>query len=203
MIKKRINTLKNISTAAAILLAGTVTSGFAAPANIQAGKPTSQPIGHYEFCKIYNDQCSVRTSRPSTFKLTKPRWRELVEINAYSNTKISPITDMDYHGVMEKWSFPTSHGDCEDFVLMKRHMLIEKGWPASSLLITVVRQPNGEGHAVLMARTDRGDFILDNLNQKIEIWHETEYTYLKRQMPSHTGRWEDLIDSRAVLGSVK
>ncbi|MEM7069427.1 MAG: transglutaminase-like cysteine peptidase, partial [Pseudomonadota bacterium] len=97
----------------------------------------------------------------------------------------------------EFWTYPTNFGDCEDYVLMKRHMLMERGWPASSLLITVVRQPNGEGHAVLTVRTDRGDFILDNLETKVKPWNETPYTYLKRQAEDHSGRWIALKDFRA------
>jgi hypothetical protein len=32
-----------------------------------------------------------------------------------------------------------------------------RGWPESKLLITVVRDENNEGHAVLTVRTDEGD----------------------------------------------
>ena len=76
-------------------------------------------------------------------------------------------------------------------------MLMERGWPPSSLLITVVLQPNGEGHAVLTVRTSKGDYILDNLESKIKRWDETPYTYLKRQSESHSGRWKDILDNRA------
>ena len=44
-------------------------------------------------------------------------------------------------------------GDCEDFVLLKRKKLIAGGFSPSDLLITVVRKPDGEGHAVLTLRT--------------------------------------------------
>ena len=48
------------------------------------------------------------------------------------------MTDMDHWGVIEKWSLPTDgYGDCEDYVLMKRKMLIDAGWPREALLITV------------------------------------------------------------------
>ena len=57
---------------------------------------------------------------------------------------------------------PRTKGDCEDYALLKRHTLIRKGWPVGSLLLTVVRDEKGEGHAVLTARTKQGDFILDN-----------------------------------------
>ncbi len=59
----------------------------------------------------------------------------------------------------------------------------------SDLLITVVRKPDGEGHAVLTLRTDRGDFILDNLTDSVKPWDETPYRFLKRQASEHTGRW--------------
>lgn len=52
----------------------------------------------------------------------------------------------------------------------------------------MVLQPNGEGHAVTV-RTDHGDFILDNMRNKVMLWSETEYTYLKRQSSDDPGRW--------------
>jgi predicted transglutaminase-like cysteine proteinase len=39
----------------------------------------------------------------------------------------------------------------------------------------------GEGHAVLMVRTDRGDFILDNKRNAVLPWHQTGYVYVKRE----------------------
>lgn len=157
---------------------------------------TSQPIGHYNFCKSHPSECKIRTTKTTPPTLTRELWKQLVEINAYSNSTIAPVTDMEGFGVEEHWVYPVSYGDCEDYVLMKRHMLMQKGWPASALLITVVLQPNGEGHAVLTVRTDKADYILDNLNSKILPWNETEYTYLKRQSSKNTGAWETITDIR-------
>jgi predicted transglutaminase-like cysteine proteinase len=39
--------------------------------------------------------------------------------------------------------------DCEDYVLLKRRMLMQAGWPREALLVTVVRDKKGDGHAVL------------------------------------------------------
>lgn len=157
---------------------------------------TSQPIGHYEYCKRYRSDCSIRTSNIKPVKLTRKRWNDLVEINSYSNNTIAPLTDMEAYKTEELWVYPESYGDCEDYVLMKRHMLMQRGWPASSLLITVVRQPNGDGHAVLTVRTDRADYVLDNLDGKILPWNKTPYTFLKRQAAKHSGRWETIIDAK-------
>jgi predicted transglutaminase-like cysteine proteinase len=98
--------------------------------------------------------------------------------------------------VPEVWTLPTTYGDCEDYVLMKRQMLIDNGWPASALLITVVRERSGEGHAVLTVRTDRGDFILDNQEANVLRWDETNYHYIKRQSEFDETVWASINDGR-------
>ena len=77
------------------------------------------------------------------------------------------------------------------------------GWPASSLLATVVLQSNGDGHAVLTVRTSRGDFVLDNLSDEILAWNETDYRFLKRVSARHSGHWEGIIDTRTSVASIK
>lgn len=157
---------------------------------------TSQPIGHYEYCQQFPSDCRIKSRKSNPPKLTRERWKQLVEVNGYSNDTIRPVTDMEFYQREEYWAYPTSYGDCEDYVLMKRHMLMQQGWPASSLLITVVRQRNGEGHAVLTVRTDRADYVLDNLVNKILPWNKTSYTFLKRQAESNSGHWATISDNR-------
>src|SRR5690606_2813889 len=105
----------------------------------------------------------------------------------------------------EVWTYPAQGvGDCEDYVLEKRRRLHRLGVSLSNLLITVVRKPDGEGHAVLTVRTSNGDFILDNLTDKVRPWDETGYRFLKRQATDHTGRWVSIRDDQTVLvGSVQ
>jgi predicted transglutaminase-like cysteine proteinase len=78
-------------------------------------------------------------------------------------------------------------GDCEDYQLMKRKLLIEAGLPRRSLRMTVVIDENGEGHAVLTVRTDRGDLILDNKTDDVLEWFRTNYRYIKRESAEITG----------------
>ncbi len=47
--------------------------------------------------------------------------------------------------------------------------------------MTIVRDLNGEGHAVLTVKTDHGDFVLDNLSDEIRPWTATGYQFYKRQ----------------------
>ena len=109
---------------------------------------TSQPIGHHEFCLRHGNECApvaAASFEPAT--LTQERWATLLEVNTTVNRRIMPLTDLQIHGVEEVWSYPVNVGDCEDYVLLKRKMLMERGFGAEHLLITVVLQPDGLGHA--------------------------------------------------------
>ena len=61
---------------------------------------------------------------------------------------------------------------------------------------SVVREKNGDGHAVLTVKTDRVEFILDNQNAAILPWSETGYHFVKRQSQSDPNVWVSLGDLR-------
>ncbi|KKB12066.1 transglutaminase [Devosia geojensis] len=159
---------------------------------------TSIPVGHAEFCNSRPAECQANANPVLAVTLDDARWSQLLEINAYYNDTIVAVSDNDLYGVEEFWTYPNGYGDCEDFVLAKRRALIEAGWPASALLMSVVREPNGDGHAVLIVRTDRGDLVLDNQDGLIRVWNETPYQFVKRQDQAHAGRWVDMIDNRTM-----
>jgi predicted transglutaminase-like cysteine proteinase len=168
------------------------------------GGRTTQPIGHYEFCQREPQECLQKTSNALPVQLTRKIWAEMIGVNNAVNTGTMPRTDEEMWGQEEFWSFPDGVGDCEDYVLEKRRELMADGIPASSLLITVVRQPNGDGHAVLTVRASNGDYILDNLEPRVLAWRETPYTYLKRQSEKNSGAWVSINDGRATaVGSVR
>lgn len=165
-----------------------------------ASTNTSIPVGHLDFCRSRPSECQANATIEDAVTLTEGNWQQLVSVNAYFNQAIVPMTDQELYNVEEFWTYPTSgYGDCEDFVLAKRRALIEAGWPASTLLIAVVRQRDGSGHAVLMVRTDRGDLVLDNQEAAIRVWNETPYLYLKRQSQAHAGQWVDMLDDRTTV----
>ncbi|EPE98748.1 transglutaminase-like cysteine peptidase [Rhizobium grahamii] len=189
---------------AAAMLIATVGSGQASPLNMTVLGNASPPIGAYQFCKELPADCANAAGDQGELLLTEERWKAILKVNYQVNSSISPLTDKEIYGVEERWAYPRSVGDCEDYALLKRKMLIDAGFSPSDLLMTVVLQPNGEGHAVLTVRTDRGDFILDNMRNKVMLWADTEYTYLKRQSADDPTRWVKLQDGRAVaVGSVK
>lgn len=179
-------------------------SASASEAFMTTGGLTSQPIGHYEFCKRTPDECSIRSRSVMPEKMNHDFWQLIVNVNSSDNQKIKPLTDMEIYGVEEYWAYPDKVGDCEDYVLLKRRDLMQAGISPANLLITVVRKPDGEGHAVLTVRTDKGDFVLDNLVDGVKNWSETEYTYLKRQATNNTGRWVSIeAPTNILVGSVQ
>ncbi|MGH7487271.1 MAG: transglutaminase-like cysteine peptidase, partial [bacterium] len=142
---------------------------------------TQPPYGFVSFCDRMPRACAQGPQEDQRFFATPARLAELDAINRAVNHEIEPVTDMELYGVTDYWTIPTTKGDCEDYVLLKRKLLMELGWPASALLITVVRDERGEGHAILTARTAQGDFILDNKTDEIKVWHRTRYDFVMRQ----------------------
>lgn len=183
--------------AAALGLTATTTGTFAAPALMHTGGRTTQPVGHYEFCQRQPAECRQKTAKGAPIELTRSLWAQIVNVNNIVNVSIEPRTDVEMWGVEEVWSYPDrGMGDCEDYALEKRRELMALGVPAGALLMTVVRQPNGDGHAVLTVRTSKGDFVLDNLEGRVLPWYATEYTFLKRQSETNSGAWVQINDGR-------
>jgi predicted transglutaminase-like cysteine proteinase len=169
---------------------------------VSIGGQARPPIGWVEFCNEHAKECATTASEPRDVVLTSKVWKDLVRVNRWVNEQIKPVTDMDHWGVVERWSYPDDgQGDCEDYVLLKRRMLMQAGWPREALLITVVRDKKGDGHAVLTVKTDKGEFILDNQAEEILLWSETGYRFVKRQSQSNPNQWVSLGDTRPAVST--
>ena len=194
---------KPVMTLGAAALAATVLSGLPANAaperliHISVSDVTRAPIGWVEFCSVSPRECAGGPTEARDVVLSSKAWRDLIRVNKWVNDTIKPITDLEHWGVVERWSYPDDgYGDCEDYVLLKRRMLVAAGWPREALLITVVRDKKDEGHAVLTVKTDKGDFILDNQSEDVLLWSETGYRFVKRQSQTDVNIWVSLGDPR-------
>jgi predicted transglutaminase-like cysteine proteinase len=168
--------------------------------HVLVSEVTWPPIGWTEFCAREPGECGGGTIVPRDFPLTPEAWNDLVRINKRVNGTVKPLSDLEHWGVLERWSYPDDgYGDCEDYVLLKRRMLIQSGWPRAALLVTVVRDKHGEGHAVLTVNTDKGDFVLDNQNDDILLWSRTGYRFVKRQSQSDPNVWVLLGNRRSAI----
>lgn len=202
--------MRTMKNAAIAFIAVVLSPASAVPASsatslwMQTGSVTSQPIGHYEFCRLYTDECSIKSAPAKPSQVTERGWQVIRQINLSVNASIDPITDEDLYGKEEVWAYPTDAGDCEDYALLKRRALMDRGFSAADLLMTVLLKPNGEGHAVVTVRTSQGDFILDNLEADVLLWSKTSYKFLKRQASFHSGRWVTIENGdEFAVGSVE
>jgi len=188
-LRRILRRLVGSSVVAAMILLGGATTQARTTSTLpedgtaaEQGAPARPVAAWTEFCVRYPAECKVNSAEPAVIPLTLALWRTLAVVNRQINARIEPITDMDHWGVVDRWDFPDDGlGDCEDIQLLKRRMLIERRLPRRALLMTVVIDDIGEGHAVLMVRTDRGDLILDNKTNAVLPWERTGYSFVKRE----------------------
>ncbi|MGA8171402.1 MAG: transglutaminase-like cysteine peptidase [Methylocystis sp.] len=157
---------------------------------VSVGAETSVPYGWVEFCARYAGECPDDDRAAQPVELTPAIMRKIQRVNATVNKSIEPVSDMDHWGVVDQWDYPTDgKGDCEDYALLKRRMLLDQGFPRQALLMTVVKEPNGDGHAILTVKTDRGEYVLDNLVDEVKAWNKTSYRFVKRQSEQNPNVW--------------
>jgi predicted transglutaminase-like cysteine proteinase len=161
------------------------------------------PVGWTQFCETYSRACNTKPLAPVDVVLDLKAWNNLNGVNDWVNHAIRPETDMDHYGMIQWWRYPDDGaGACHSYALLKRRLLMKAGWPRQALLMTIVHELDGEGHAVLTVKTDRGEFILDNLADDILLWSKTPYRYYKRQSQDDPNVWVWLDDTRADLATL-
>ena len=160
------------------------------------GSETSVPYGWVDFCSRRPEECDVDRLPAADVRLTEETWALLDKINRGVNAAIEPISNFDHWGTMlDHWDYPVDgKGDCKIYALYKRKLLLDQGFPRQALLMTIVRDLHGDGHAILTVKTDRGEFILDNLVDEIRPWSATGYRFVKRQSQEDPNRWVAIGD---------
>jgi predicted transglutaminase-like cysteine proteinase len=169
---------------------------------MMSGDDVAAPSGFAEMCRRDPGDCArsdmIRTSAPSV-TLDAPHDAELRQTNREVNDAITPAEDAKIYGVAEMWVNPLAgkgavgkgeaRGDCEDYALAKRDRLLAQGWPPEDLFLAVGYHPQYGLHAVLIARTDRGDMVLDSRTPWINVWTDTPYVWVKRQLAANSATW--------------
>lgn len=132
------------------------------------------------------------THREPTFSL-------LNEVNRLVNRRTRYVPDIQLHGLNEYWVAADKmgdRGDCEDYALAKRNLLLAEGVDPKALRIAVCTDETGGWHAVLTvdAHGDHGltTFVLDN--RFLDLWSykalvKKGYTFYVRQIVGEK-RWE-------------
>lgn len=185
-----------------VLFAATFIGGAANAQSLASLPRASQPveivgdakpmIAWVDFCRRQPGECQVDAGEARTITLSPRIWQTIVSVNRQVNTTVQPMTDMDHWGVGDRWDIPTDgYGDCEDYQLLKRKLLVESGLPRRAMRMTVVVDEKNEGHAVLLVRTNLGDYVLDNKTNGVLPWYQTGYVYVKRESQD-TVAWSSL-----------
>ena len=144
------------------------------------GETSSRPLAHSQYCVRDPKFCSPM--EPERVELTEALYDELEGVDDEVNKTIIPMSDQNNFGRKEYWSLPRDGlGDCEDYALLKRQMLLKKGWPAGAMRLVMVKTWDDTGHMVLAVSTDKGDLILDNNAWEIRDWGHIPYTGYKVQ----------------------
>lgn len=153
---------------------------------IPSGKNIETPRYAKTLCQKYDWACS----RASDDVTPNEKLRIAKRINSKVNRKIVPMRDDEQYNLVDMWVLPVSgYGDCEDFVLQKKFDLIQKGFRPEQLMIAIVAHKPDENHVVLVVRTASGDWILDNLNNKVLPWKETGYSFIAMQNQKDPSQW--------------
>lgn len=149
-----------------------------------------EPLGAYSLCYASPSHCRSRGARgletaDGAVRMDEKLWSVIQSVNLEVNRAIRPRRD----GRTDVWQVGGRSGDCEDFALTKRDRLLRKGFPSSALLMATAYTRKGERHAVLVVRTERGDFVLDNLTNAVKPWRSTGLKMESIQSPENPRRW--------------
>jgi predicted transglutaminase-like cysteine proteinase len=197
----RFASVKSVIAASMLLLGATWGAGAQArllqTSYAAVGSETSVPYGWVDFCGRRPEECNVQRLPAVDVRLTDQAWAVLDRINRTVNSSIEPISNFDHWGTMlDHWDYPVDgKGDCKIYALYKRKLLLDGGFPRQALLMTIVRDLEGEGHAILTVKTDHGEFVLDNLSDEIRPWNATGYRFVKRQSQEDPNLWVSIGDS--------
>jgi predicted transglutaminase-like cysteine proteinase len=185
MKSQHIALVTSVGLLAAVCLASPASAGSYLP----TGAAAVPPAGFLGFCVKHLQDCIAKAQEPASVELTDARRRMLEDVQNDINTSVRPRVDPTH-----TWDYPTDGtGDCNKYALAKRRDLVAMGWPKNTLLLATATTEGGEGHLVLVARTDRGDLVLDNRVSHVVDWSALPYHWISLQSQQSPLRWVSIL----------
>lgn len=173
---------------ALVALVCALTSATAAP-RLVAARSAPALAAWVLFCEQHSSECAIDPAEPEIIRLDQTALELIQAVNRHVNRSIVPKRDIEHWGKLDQWDLPGDGvGDCEDYQLLKRKLLVEAGLPRRAMRMTAVIDDSGEGHAVLTILTDAGDLILDNKVDAVLPLHQVKYEFVKRES-SRSAEW--------------
>lgn len=149
------------------------------------------PEGFNGLCQRYSWACASKGNQPA---FNNQSMQLVRRVNSQINRRYRQIEDGRQYNQEEVWALPTRRGgDCEDFALVKKLELIEAGIAPNRLLLATALDRRNNSHAVLIVRTNQGDYVLDNQRRSVLHWRDTGYTFLKLQNPNRPYQWDAVL----------
>jgi len=124
-----------------------------------------------EFCASNPGECATVASTPRDVVLTPRAFKDLASVNRYVN-KPSADDRLEHWGTIENGPTRRRLRRLRDYVLQKRRLLLQAGWPREALLITSCATARTRARGA-HGQDDRGEYILDNQAEDILPWFET------------------------------
>lgn len=134
-----------------------MSASLALVAGMTAALYTVAPTGWYKLCVEAPTQC-----QPAAGDM--PTVDQADAINRRINAAMRPEAEI---GPADVWKVGGKTGDCEDYALAKRDLLIRAGIGSAYARIAVGNTAAGERHAVLVVTTADGEYVLDNLSPRL------------------------------------
>lgn len=180
---------KSASALACIILAVSIFSTGSAAAYLPE-KPAFETVTHAAaitplsmqyFCAQNKSECA--SSGRGQVTMTPDLMAVLKQVNSHVNRAIRPQRD-----TSDVWNLNPQSGDCEDYVLTKRSLLVRNGVSSGALRIAYTHTRRGEPHAVLIVRTSDGDYVLDNLTSAVKTLPASGYR-IRSMSTSNPNAW--------------
>ena len=98
-------------------------------------------------------------------------------INSQVNASVQYKTDLEQYDKPEFWVEANTFGDCEDYALLKRQVLLKSGFDRADLHLACCWDETSAYHCVLLCKTNNGWFSLDNRFTTPQIPSQCNYAW--------------------------
>lgn len=200
---KALCTWRTAAALAGVLAAGAAATATAAelpacrPLNLPIESLSAPPTAYREFCQRHPSDCDL--GGPDTVVADGAVATLLERINREVNAQVRFEPDLERSGEEDRWDYPCAgKGDCEDIALEKRRRLVAAGLPRGAFTMAIAHhRASFFSHAVLLAQTARGTFVLNGLGDALLCWDRVPFNFETREHPD--GRWSR-YDQRGWYG---
>ena len=160
----------------------------AKPVYLREGAATLAPFAHVKFCMTSPDRCKS-TGGAELIDMTSDARDRIAAINVNVNRAIRPLADPPGQ---EVWVVGGAAGSCHDYAVTKREQLLQAGFSSRAIRLAVAYTGDGQGHAVVVVRTNQGDMVLDNRTNAIRRWDKTDLHWIKIESSDNPRFWVSL-----------